>query len=101
MLTILLNHSVFLLHNRMAAKYYEVRPRNSRIWIKTSHGQNNQIYIHKGKIRKYFPPKNEYYRTSGQDRSIGRYALLPCITKSRTITNLKTKKQPEMPENQT
>ena len=37
-------------------------------------------------------------RTSSQDGGIGRYALLPCTTKRRTTTNLKTK-PPEMPEN--
>ena len=28
---------------------------------------------------------------SGQDRGVGRYTSLPCTTKRRTITNLKTK----------
>ena len=29
--------------------------------------------------------------TSGQDGGIGRYTLLPCTSKRRTTTNLKTK----------
>ena len=31
---------------------------------------------------------------------VDRYTLLPCTTKRRITTNLKTKKQPELPENQ-
>ena len=36
--------------------------------------------------------------TSGQDGGIGKYTVPPHTTKRRT-TNLKTKKQPELPEN--
>ena len=39
--------------------------------------------------------------TSGQDGGVGRYTLPSCTIKRRTMTNLKTKKQPELPENQT
>ena len=38
-------------------------------------------------------------RTSGQDGGVGRYTLSPRTTKTRTKTNLKNKKQPELPEN--
>ena len=41
------------------------------------------------------------HMASGQDGDIGRYTLLPHTTKRKTTTNLKTKKQPELPENQT
>ena len=39
--------------------------------------------------------------TSSQDVGICRYILPPCTTKRRTTTNLKSKKQPELPENRT
>ena len=39
--------------------------------------------------------------TSSQDGGIGRYTVPPHITKRRTTTNLKTKKQPELTENLT
>ena len=39
--------------------------------------------------------------TSGQDGGIGRHTVPPRTTKIRTTTNLKTKKQPELPENRT
>ena len=40
-------------------------------------------------------------KSSGQDGDMGRYASLPLTTKRSTTTNLKTKEQPEWPENQT
>ena len=42
-----------------------------------------------------------HLRTFGQDGGIGRYTVPPCTTKRRTTTNLKSKKQPELPENRT
>ena len=39
--------------------------------------------------------------TSSQDGGIGKYTLLPLISKRRTTKNLKTKKHPELPENRT
>ena len=39
-------------------------------------------------------------RTSGREGGIGRCTLSPRTTKRRTTTNLKTKKQLELPENQ-
>ena len=39
--------------------------------------------------------------TSSQDGGIGRHTLPPRITKTRTTTNLKTKTQRELTENQT
>ena len=38
---------------------------------------------------------------SGQGGGIGRHTVPPRTTKRRTITNLKTKKQPELTEKQT
>ena len=45
--------------------------------------------------------QNCYKRTSGQDGGIGRHAVPPQTTKRRTTKKLKTKKQPELIENQT
>ena len=39
--------------------------------------------------------------TSGQDGCIGRHTVPPHTTKRRTTTNVKTKNQPELTENQT
>ena len=39
-------------------------------------------------------------RPSGQGGGIGRYVLLPRPPKTKTTTNLKNKKQSELPENQ-
>ena len=39
--------------------------------------------------------------TSGQDGGIGRHTVPPCTTKRRTTTSLKTKKSPDLTENQT
>ena len=40
-------------------------------------------------------------RTSGQDGGVSRYTMPHCTTKRRTTINLKTKKQPQLPENRT
>ena len=42
-----------------------------------------------------------YLQTASQDGGIGRHTVPPCTTKRRTTTNLKTKKQLELTENQT
>ena len=40
-----------------------------------------------------------YNRTSGEDGDIGRYTLPPYTNKTKTTTNLKAKKQPELTGN--
>ena len=54
------------------------------------------IKVPKVKHKKMFMAKD-----SGQGGGVGRYTLPRRTTKTRTMTNLKTKKQPELPENQT
>ena len=56
-------------------------------------------------VNKIQTDKNEIvfkrvFRTSGQDGDIvGKWSLPPCTTRRRTTPNLKTKNNPELPEN--
>ena len=62
--------------------------------------QKKTIKVSKSETRdKWTFKKNKTVRSSSQDGGVGRNVLLPCTMKRRITTNLKTKKQPELPEN--
>ena len=58
-------------------------------------------HTHKVPVNLLKKIKDTRNRASSQGGGIGRYTVPPCTTRRRTTTNLKSKKQPELPENRT